>query len=221
MITLPDKKGLLILQGEVGSQSVLNLHGEYPAFMNCGYGGHHDPLFICNLMYNYCPPSNIEGGPVVSRFLPLAFYIHKREAADKEQFWNWYRDAVVKFFRDLDAEYGDYYAGMVTRYSIFGVTKKSTVIVLGKDTDPELQELIQVRDFLRGKGYESFLIKELPEVPTMSNEQKMRAWTLPARFCVMVDREPSGHILEYGILTTKVSVRISASQRAWFDLDDW
>jgi hypothetical protein len=50
------------------------------------------------------------------------------------------------------------------------------VIILGKNTNPKLQELIQVRDFLKGKGYEAALLKDLKEVPMMSNEEKVCSW---------------------------------------------
>jgi hypothetical protein len=60
--------------------------------------------------------------------------------------------------------------------------------------------LIQICDYLKGKGYEAALIKNFPEIPMMSNEEKVRSWSGAARFCVMIDREPSGHISEYEIL---------------------
>ena len=34
----------------------------------------------------------------------------------------------------------------------------------------------------------------------MSNEEKVRVWTLVSRFVVMLDRSPSGHIAEYMML---------------------
>jgi hypothetical protein len=71
---------------------------------------------------------------------------------------------------------------------------------LGKDTGDQLQELIQVRDYLKGKGYDAELIRDLPEIPMMSNEEKVRLWALVSRFVVMVDRVPAGHLAEYQML---------------------
>jgi UDP-N-acetylglucosamine 3-dehydrogenase len=77
-------------------------------------------------------------------------------------------------------------------------TKENTVIVFGHDSDPQsLSEMFQVRDYLKSKNYESYLLKELPDHPLMSNEEKARYWALASRFCVMIDRSPSGHIAEY------------------------
>jgi hypothetical protein len=81
------------------------------------------------------------------------------------------------------------------------VYKEKSVIVFGKDGDAtNLAELCRVRDYLKTKSYEAYLLKELPEHPVMSNEEKARFWASASRFSVMVDREPSGHIAEYNYL---------------------
>ena len=46
------------------------------------------------------------------------------------------------------------------------------------------------------KGYDAGIIKQLPELLSMSNSQKVRMWTISCRFCIMIEREPSGHINE-------------------------
>jgi hypothetical protein len=77
---------------------------------------------------------------------------------------------------------------------------------LGKDSGPELSELLEVRDFLRGRSYDADLIKDLPEIPMMSNEEKVRLWALVSRFCVMIDRAATGHIAEYSFLREQRSI---------------
>ena len=48
--------------------------------------------------------------------------------------------------------------------------------------------------------YDARLIREMAEIPAMSNEEKVRLWTLASRFVVMIDRTPSGHILEHALM---------------------
>lgn len=88
----------------------------------------------------------------------------------------------------------------INRFSSFALNKKSGVIILGKDEGPTLVELVTTKNYISSKGYNTDLIKELPELPMMSNDEKVRMWTISARFCIMVDREASGHIKEYEIL---------------------
>jgi hypothetical protein len=40
----------------------------------------------------------------------------------------------------------------------------------------------------------------------MSNEDKVRLWTIASRYCVMVDRSASGHIAEFMILKEQRSI---------------
>lgn len=79
----------------------------------------------------------------------------------------------------------------------FAQSKKSSVIVLGKDNGPELEPMLQVRDYLRSRSYDAWLIKELPEIAMLTNEEKVRLYTLSARFNVMIDQTAAGHIVEY------------------------
>lgn len=107
---------------------------------------------------------------------------------------------------------------------MFEASKKAGVIVLGKDNGPELQDLVLVRDYLRGRGYDAQLIKELPEISMMTNEEKVRLWTLSSRFCVMVDQVAAGHIAEYVIVREQRSIlavlRPVRSGSTWMIGDD-
>jgi len=65
---------------------------------------------------------------------------------------------------------------------------------------------MHVRDSLRVKGYDAQLIQDLPELAMMSNEEKVRLWTMASRYCVMVDRSASGHVAEFMILKEQRSI---------------
>jgi hypothetical protein len=81
-------------------------------------------------------------------------------------------------------------------------------IVLGKDSVPELHELREVQSHLQKKGYNAQLVKDIPDISEMSNEEKVRFWGLACRFCVMVDRIPAGHVAEYMILREQRSILV-------------
>lgn len=61
--------------------------------------------------------------------------------------------------------------------------KKNSVVVLGKDT-PLLR---RIRDELRTLHYDSFLVKEQPDLPGQSPEEKVKLYTLLSKFAVMED----------------------------------
>lgn len=129
------------------------------------------------------------------------------ELESTDIFWSLSKNQIIKFLENVhNSKIGDYYQNQKVKASTFQSTTESTVIVLGKDTDPELQELIQIRDYLSGKGYDAHLIKELPDVPMWSNAEKVGTWTKASRFCIMIDSTPSGHIHEYGILKSQRSI---------------
>lgn len=71
--------------------------------------------------------------------------------------------------------------------------KKNSVIVLGKDT-PLLR---RIRDELRTLNYNSFLVKEQPDLPDQSPEEKVKLYTLMSKFAVMEDSFASGHLAEF------------------------
>lgn len=71
--------------------------------------------------------------------------------------------------------------------------KKNSVIVLGKDT-PLLR---RIRDELRTLNYNSFLVKEQPDLTGQSPEEKVKLYSLISQFAVMEDSVASGHIAEF------------------------
>jgi hypothetical protein len=117
-------------------------------------------------------------------------------------------ERIINLLRSIeDSKIGEAYERRLLKYSSFSTNKESTVIILGKDSDANsLNELSQVKDYLVSKNYDALLIKELPEISEMSNEQKVKMWTSAARFCVMIDSSSSGHISEYNILKQQETI---------------
>lgn len=73
-------------------------------------------------------------------------------------------------------------------------------------------------------GYDAFLIKDLPAPDEMSLSEKVRLWTTASRFCIMVDREASGHIKEYEMVKQErkplVLLRPKESGSTWMIGDE-
>jgi len=197
-----DVEGLIVISGtyEENKRTILNLVGQSPAFFNCGLAGYHSPVALFNVFMQHRPGGATN--PVVAvRYIPFALYVNVRDAADQDRLWRLCKEQLTATLLDVhNSNTGTFYERLQSRATTFALNKISGVVVLGKDTGKELQELIQVRDYLRGKGYEAELIKDIADIPMMSNEEKVRLWALVSRFVVMVDRVPAGHIAEYMML---------------------
>lgn len=204
ILDMPYDRGTLTWVGEQGVH--LNIKGEYPEFFHFYHS--HASIILSNFLFSHSPSSNLGPGPLRNRFVPFALYVHKSKLEDN----NYLYDNVIIKTLDLlklqqNSTMGDVYENRLLKYDAFSTNKESTIIILGKDSDSEtLDELIQVKDFLLSKNYDALLIKELPEIPETSNLQKVRMWTSAARFCVMVDRYPSGHIAEYNLLKEQETI---------------
>ncbi|WP_126664343.1 hypothetical protein [Haloterrigena salifodinae] len=74
---------------------------------------------------------------------------------------------------------------------------KNSVIVLGNFDEPYKEELRDLRQSLNSMGYEAYLVDDLGERTEDSVDRAARLLMNMASFCVMVDREPSGHLVEY------------------------
>jgi hypothetical protein len=194
-----DTTGIIILEGTYGDKkrTIFDLIDKTPAFFNCGYDGYHGPIGLLNIFMQHCP-SGAGTGPVAVRYIPFALYVHENDTADSNRLWNSCQQHLINVLTRIhNTQTGDFYARLKSRGTTFALNKLSGVIVLGKDTGAELHELIQIRDYLKGIGYDAELIKDLPEIPMMSNEEKVRLWCLVSRFVIMVDRSPAGHLAEY------------------------
>jgi hypothetical protein len=202
-----ESRAFLVMTGTYGQgkRSVIVLQSERPALFDCGYAGYHGPRALLNLFIQHSPDDST--GPVAMRFVPFAMYVHAADAADPMSLWRRCEEHLMRNLVNIDdSESGNFYENLQGRVKTFALNKKTGVIVLGKDSGPELKELFEVRDFLRGSGYDADLIKDLPEIPMMSNEEKVRLWALVSRFCVMIDRVPTGHLAEYPFLREQRSI---------------
>lgn len=176
----------------------LNMIGKNPALFDCGYFGYHGPRALFNVFLHTPQGSNTI--PIAARYIPFALYIHVNDTQRVSHIWKQCEQHLMDLLTEIhESEFGDFYESLNSRTVTLESMKQSSVIVLGKYADSDMQELLQVRDFLRSKGYQAELIKDLPEFPAMSNEEKVRFWTLASRFSVVVDREASGHIKEHEI----------------------
>jgi hypothetical protein len=196
----PSGRGLIILYGEYGESKrvVFNITSSNSALYNVGYIPYHSPLAIVNIFIQL----SARGDVLAIRFVPFAIYVHDKDLVDFENFW----DKCTPHLQDVlqaihNSETGHYYQLTKDRKSGVLIGKERSVIVFGKDSDPEmLRELLRVRDYLVSKNYDAYLLRDLPEHPSMSLEEKVKLWSLASRFCVMIDREPSGHLVEYPYL---------------------
>lgn len=195
----PDKHKIVILIGEYGRDAkvVLNIVSFDSALFNVGYVPYHSPIAIVNIFIQLSPLGEVSA----IRFVPFAIYVHDKDLADFEVFW----DKCTPHIQDLlkgthSSNTGDYYQAVKERTNAILMNKERSVIVFGKYGDNEsLGELVQIRDYLK-KSYEAYLLSELPEHPSMSIEEKVKLWSSASRFCVMIDRLPAGHLVEYPYL---------------------
>jgi len=197
-----DVKKLIALRGtyQEKNRTIFNLVGKSPAFFDCGFAGYHGPTALINILMQHTP-DGAGTTPVAVRYIPFALYLHENDVIHPNQIWNNCEQTMGDILLEIhNSDTGSFYQRLQSRATIFALNKASGVIVLGKDTGDQLQELIQVRDYLKGKGYDAELIKNLPDIPMMSNEEKVRLWSLASRFVVMIDRVPAGHLVEYQIL---------------------
>lgn len=78
---------------------------------------------------------------------------------------------------------------------------EKAVLILGKDTEDELLDIMMLRNAFAKRGYiKSTFLKVIEDVPTKSLSQKVQFWALASRFCIMVDVKPAGHLAEFAIL---------------------
>lgn len=96
-------------------------------------------------------------------------------------------DEILRDGPDLKAELGRMLASF-----------ERCVIVLGNYRTSRTL-LDRIAAILRNKGYAAFLVGEFPDNSGRTVDQKVQLLMNLARFCVMLDDYPSGHIAEYPI----------------------
>lgn len=111
------------------------------------------------------------------------------------------RRAAIKTLSKLSDSYKkDVKMGVDSQLQILEQNLKDAVMVLGSYEENRKKELEKVCNYLQESGYDAHLIDELPVHPMMSLQEKVRFWTSAARFCVIIDRDPSGHIYEHQLV---------------------
>ena len=71
-----------------------------------------------------------------------------------------------------------------------------SVLLLGKDTGPGLARLTEMQRTLEGLGYHVYIVKEQPDKFGESVIQKVLRFALAAKFVLVENTEPSGHLYE-------------------------
>jgi hypothetical protein len=71
-----------------------------------------------------------------------------------------------------------------------------SVLILGKDTGEALERLKRIDAKLQELGYFTYLIKEQPDRAGESVIQKVMRYALSAKFVIIENTEPSGHLYE-------------------------
>lgn len=205
-----ERERLLIMAGaapDIGRTTMRLVGDPPPAYFDCGFAGYHGPRALLNFFFQQWPIDQPELGPVRTRFVPFAFYVHAADALEPARLWKLCEEPFLSYFGPLHgSELGAFYEQLDARTQTLAISKRSDVIVLGKYSGVEGEELQAVQAYLQRSGYTPLLIKDLPEIPVMSTEEKVRIWALGARFCVMVDRIPAGHIAEHEILKAQRSI---------------
>jgi hypothetical protein len=168
----------------------------------------HGPLGLFWFFFQMSGAGDQASMPVLTRFVPATLYVSlDDDVEDLDTAARWFADSMhQQAIAFAGSAAGERRAQTRTILSSFETSKKRSVIVLGSYSSQETgggDELVRVRDYLLRRGYDATLIRDLPEIPEMSNKDKVRMWTSAARFCVMVDRTPSGHVAEYEMLLTQ------------------
>jgi len=78
-------------------------------------------------------------------------------------------------------------------------TVENTVLVLGSYRGANKAELLDIKEELSEQGYDAHLFEDLPEFPDKDLSGNVATAMRMVGFCIMVDREASGHIDEYRI----------------------
>lgn len=73
----------------------------------------------------------------------------------------------------------------------------NSVMILGNFQGPYKNELEDLAGFVKDRGYDANTAEDLPEYGEKSVEQNVAVYMMLSKFSIMVDRNPSGHTVEY------------------------
>ncbi len=189
------------------SRSAIRLPTVRPALTSCGFKGYHPPFMLSEMIIELMSAPE-EFGSLRSGVVPFSIFVNGDDLKSVPALWGRISDPVMKALKQChDKSLGEEYErvrgrtqSLIAAEGSLQLAKESGVVVLGHDTGRDLTELRRICDRLCTMGYDARLIREMAEIPAMSNEEKVRLWTLASRFVVMIDNTPSGHILEHALL---------------------
>jgi hypothetical protein len=199
---LEGENGPTIIHGHLKEESstVMQLDSPKTCLFLTRIGEYHSPVGVTNIYLQAV--SNEQ--PIKTSFVPFALYVHDLEFQNIEL----HLKNVVKgiYTHGLESIYvseiGDYYESQSKKQeNAYSSRIDNSVIVLGAfDGNKRESELEQIRDFLNVQGFSASLIKYLPGHPARSITHKAKTYALSSKFCVIVDIEASGHLVEYAEL---------------------
>ncbi|WP_141551701.1 hypothetical protein [Natrinema sp. CBA1119] len=157
-----------------------------------------NPFSVSNLFLQLDNAGDYMG----TSFIPAALYVHDYFFDNPD---NLIKPSAKELYSIIETTYvsgwGDYYETKTTRRQNILSRVDDTAIVLGKYDNDELErQLEEVSNALEARGYQAPLIKDLPSHPSHSMPRKVKLWAIASRFCVIIDRDPSGHLVEYSDL---------------------
>ena len=119
--------------------------------------------------------------------------------------------------------WGDESADLIASLSQPLAARTGWVLLLGKDTGPELAQLRLIQHLLRKRGCPSILVKDLPNVPTESLEQKVIRVASQASYTILESSTPAGQIAELqalaGVRTPVAVIRQRGRGATWMQAD--
>jgi len=81
------------------------------------------------------------------------------------------------------------------------ISRKTSVLVLGKDSDPTAKtKLNKVANYLKTKGYSPLILRDINDIDDMSLHEKLILHAVMSKLVVVVDDEISGHAYEAAVV---------------------
>jgi hypothetical protein len=182
---------------EPGKRSVIRLTGARRSLF--ALRAAHAPFALFNLyLQTY---ASEEAEPDAMALIPFVFYIHEVDLASPfGGQMSRFADVVAEALSKVSRTVGEFYSHLHyvdTLQEHIRVSKERSVLVLGSYAEPHMTELRQVQASLHALAYDGLVLSDLIEIPVQSVEEKLRMWAAVARFSVMIDRQPGGHLSEY------------------------
>jgi hypothetical protein len=148
------------------------------------------------------PPNQvvIKPNPFDTPWTRVALYLSWDDYQNQDKTIAFFKDKMIERIKEnVSSEVGENMEEKANRAKVFSAAKGKSIIILGNYESPHYDELISIRDYLINKhsNYESNLIVDFPEIDGLSTRQKVSQYCMVSRFSIMVDRDPSGHLIEF------------------------